>query len=146
MNLPPRRRLSVLVADDSLPRRSYLRALINQEPGLCLAAEADTGATAIGLFFRFRPHIVLVHVCLPDSGGFDVLQCVKQAIPECVVIVLSAAPDPCVEEVSRMLGATEVCHMGSGLNPLREALARAQRWLNPATADGSCHGSNPTCP
>ena len=124
-----RRRFSVLVADDSFPNRAYLRAMINLEPGLALAAEADTGAAAVDLFFRYRPDIVLLDVSLPDRSGFEVLQCIKQAIPGCGVIILSAAPDPCVEEVGRLLGANEVCHMGSGFHPVREALARLQKQL-----------------
>jgi hypothetical protein len=39
-----------------------------------------------------------------------------------VVILLSDAPDPCVDEVSQMLGATEVCHKASELNHIREIL------------------------
>jgi DNA-binding NarL/FixJ family response regulator len=124
--MSPRHRshLSVLVVDDSLPMRAHLRALLNQEPGLCLAAEADNGADAVESFFRYRPDIVLLDVCLPDRNGFEVMQCFKQAAPSCAVILLSDAPDPCVDEVSHLLGATEVCHKASELNRLREVLRR----------------------
>jgi DNA-binding NarL/FixJ family response regulator len=122
----PRRRphLSVLVVDDSLPMRAHLRAVLMQEPGLCLAAEADNGADAIELFFRYRPDVVLLDLILPDRSGFEVMQCFKQAAPGCSVILLSDAPDPCVDEVSHLLGATEVCHKASELNRIREVLRR----------------------
>jgi two-component system, NarL family, invasion response regulator UvrY len=119
-----RPRLSVLVVDDSLPMRAHLRTVLSQEPGLCLAAEADNGADAVELFFRYRPDVVLLDVVLPDRSGFEVMQCMKQAAPECAVILLSDAPDPCVDEVSHMLGATEVCHKSSELNRIREVLRR----------------------
>jgi len=112
----------VLVVDDSLPMRAHLRAVLHQEPGLCLAAEADTGADAIDLFFRFRPDVVLLDVCLPDISGFEVMQCIKQAAPGCAVILLTEEADPCVDEVSHMLGAAEVCHKSSELNRIREIL------------------------
>jgi two-component system, NarL family, invasion response regulator UvrY len=104
--------------------RAHLRTLLAQEPGLCLAAEADNGADAIELFFRYRPDIVLLDVVLPDRSGFEVMQCLKQAAPGCAVILLSDAPDPCVDEVSQLLGATEVCHKASELNRIRDVLRR----------------------
>jgi DNA-binding NarL/FixJ family response regulator len=119
-----RSRVSVLVVDDSVPMRAHLRTLLLQEPGLCLAAEADNGADAVELFFRYRPDVVLLDVCLPDRSGFEVMQCLKQAAPGCVVILLSDEADPCVDEVSYLLGATEVCHKGSELNRIREILRR----------------------
>jgi chemotaxis response regulator CheB len=114
--------VSVLVVDDSLSLRAHLRTMLLQEPGLYLAGEAENGADAVEFFFRHRPDVVLLDVCLPDRNGFEVMQCLKQAAPGCVVILLSDAPDPCVDEVSHLLGATAVCHKTSELNRLREIL------------------------
>jgi DNA-binding NarL/FixJ family response regulator len=129
-----RSRLSVLVVDDALLVRTQLRALVSEEAGLCLAAEAETGALAVEYFFRDRPDIVLLDVCLPDSNGFELMQCFKQAAPACAVILLSDAPDPCVEEVSRLLGGTEVCHKADGLSRLRDILRRLLRERVPVHA------------
>ena len=129
-----RSQLSVLVVDDSLPMRAHLRAVLLQEHGLCLAGEADTGADAIELFFRFRPDIVLLDVCLPDTSGFEVMQCIKQAAPGCAVILLTDEADPCVDEVSHLLGATEVCHKASELNRIREVLRRLVEARHPVAA------------
>jgi DNA-binding NarL/FixJ family response regulator len=115
-------KFSVLIVDDSLPMRARLRSVLEEEPGLCLAGEAETGAGAVDLFFRCRPDIVLLDVCLPDRSGFEVMQCIKQAAPGCVVILLSDASDPCVDEVSQMLGATEACYKGGDLTRIRELL------------------------
>ena len=117
-----RSRLSVLVVDDSSPLRAQLRALLDQETGVCFAGEAENGADAVELFFRFRPDIVLLGVCLPDRSGFDLMQCFKQAAPDCAVILLSESPDPCVEEVSQLLGATDICQKANGFSRVREIL------------------------
>ena len=127
-------RLSVLVVDESLPMRAHLRAVLNQEPGLCLCAEADTGEAAVELFFQYRPEVVLLDVCLPDRNGFEVMQCIRQAAPDCAVILLCDAPDPCVDEVSRLLGATEVCDKATELNRIREILRRLVHERLPAAA------------
>jgi len=129
-----RSRLSVLVVDDSLPMRAHLRAVLNQEPGLCLCGETDSGAAAVDLFFRYRPDVVLMDVCLPDRNGFEVMQCMQQAAPDCAIILLSETPDPCVEEVSRLLGATEVCDKASELSRIREILRRLVQERLPAAA------------
>ncbi len=129
-----RSHLNVLVADNSRPLRAQLRAILTQEPGVCLVGEADNGAEAMELFFRFRPNVVLLEVCLPDSNGFEVMQCFKQASPDCVVILLSDAPDPCVEEVSRLLGAAEVCYRGTELSRIRELLRQLVHDRSPVPA------------
>jgi DNA-binding NarL/FixJ family response regulator len=134
MTLVSRPQLSVLVVDDSLPMRAHLRAVLQQEPGLCLAAEADTGADAVDLFFRFRPDVVLVDVCLPDISGFEVMQCIKQASPGCAVVLLTDQADPCVDEVSHLLGATAVCHKASELNRIREILRQLVEIRRPVAA------------
>src|SRR6266404_7156365 len=114
--------LSVIFADDSPPMRAHLRAIVNQEPGLYLAGEADTAAAALELFFRFRPDAVLVEVCLPDRNGFEVVQCIKQVSPECAIILLTTTPDPFVDQVGQMLGVTAVCYKSGDLGRIREVL------------------------
>jgi len=114
--------LSVLVACPSPPMRTHLRLWLNREPAFCFCSEADTGAAALDLFFRYRPDVVLVDVCLPDRNSFGVVQCIKQAIPACQVILLCHAADPCVEEVSRMVGANHVCHTTGELHPILTVL------------------------
>ena len=116
----------------SPPLRAHLRALLNREPALCFAGEADTAAEALDLFFRFRPDAVLVDVSLPNGNGFKIVECMKRAIPSCRVIMLSRAADPCVEEVSRMVGANHVCPTACEINPVLTLL----RELADARGDG----------
>jgi two-component system, NarL family, response regulator LiaR len=116
--------LSVMMIGGTQGLRASLRAMVRQEPGFCLAGEAETGAAALELAFLWQPAVALVDVCLPDRSGFEVMQCFKQAAPGCVVILLSDGPDPCVDEVSQMLGATEVCLKASDLNRIPDILRR----------------------
>jgi DNA-binding NarL/FixJ family response regulator len=108
--------------------------MLNREPGLCLAGEVDTGAAAVDLFFRCSPDVVVVDAALPDRNGFKVVECLKRAAPSCHAILLCHSADPCVEEVSRMVGADHVCHTGGELNPVLAVL----RKLVAASQTGSC--------
>lgn len=114
--------LSVMMIGGSHGLRASLRAMVRQEPGFCLVGEAETGAAALGLAFRWQPAVALVDVCLPDRSGFEVVRFIKQLVPTCAAIVLSDAPDPCVEEVAGIIGAKAVWHKGSGMGQLRKTL------------------------
>jgi DNA-binding NarL/FixJ family response regulator len=116
--------LSVMMIGGSQGLRASLRAMVRQEPGFCLAGEAETGAAALELVFRWQPAVALVDVCLPDRSGFEVVKYIKQLVPACAAIVLSDAPDPCVEDVARIIGAKAVWHKGSGVSQLRQTLRR----------------------
>jgi DNA-binding NarL/FixJ family response regulator len=98
--------------------------MVRQEPGFYLAAEAETGTAALGLAFRWQPAVALVDVCLPDRSGFEVVECIRQLVPSCAAIVLSNNPDPCVENVARIIGAKAVWHKGSGVSQLGRTLRR----------------------
>ena len=124
INPPDTWPLSVIMVGGSPGLRASLRAMVRQEPGFYLAAEAETGAAALALAFRWQPAVALVDVCLPDRSGFEVVECIRQLVPSCAAIVLSNNPDPCVENVARIIGAKAVWHKGSGVSQLGGTLRR----------------------
>jgi DNA-binding NarL/FixJ family response regulator len=124
MNPPSALPLAVVMVCGSRDVRVSLRAMLRREPGFVLAGEAETGAAALGLVLRCQPAVALVDVCLPDRSRFELVKCIRQLAPGCTAIVLSNAPDPCVEDVARLLGAKEVWHKGNDLGQLRQALRR----------------------
>ena len=124
MNPPATMPLSVVMVGGSHDLRVSLRALLRREPKFVLAGETETAAAALELVLRCQPAIALIDVCLPDRSGFEVVKCIRQLAPGCATIVLSNAPDPCVEDVARLLGAKEVWHKGNDLGRLRQALRR----------------------
>lgn len=124
MNSPATALVSVMMIGGSCHLRASLRAMLHQEPGFCLAGEAETCAAALDLVLRCQPDVALVDVCLPDRSGFEVVKCIRQLAPGCAAVVLSNAPDPCVEDVALMLGAKAVWHKGTDLGQLRQTLRR----------------------
>jgi DNA-binding NarL/FixJ family response regulator len=114
--------LAVMMVGGSQGVRASLRSVVREEPGFFLAAEAETGAAALGFAFRWQPAVALVEVCLPDGNGFEVARRINQLVPTCATILLSDAPDPSVEDVARIIGAKAVWHKGSGVGQLRGTL------------------------
>jgi two-component system LytT family response regulator len=68
--MPP---LNVLLVDDEPPARATLRGLLAAEPGVLLAGEAGSVATAAALMETFTPDLVFLDVQLPDGTGLDLL-------------------------------------------------------------------------
>ncbi len=59
----------VLVVDDELPNRLYLRKLL--EARGCEVFDADDGPTALDIAFRKVPDLILVDVMMPGMDGFE---------------------------------------------------------------------------
>jgi len=114
--------LSVMMICGEYGVRTSLRAMLRQEPGFCLAGEAETGLASLGLAFRCQPSVALVDLCLPDRSGFEVVKCIRKLVPRCAAIVLSDSPNPFVEDVARISGAITVWHKGSSVAQLRDTL------------------------
>src|SRR5882762_3952308 len=66
-----RKEIRVLLADDHTVLRAGLRALIEKEPGLVVVGEAGTGSEAVTLAKTTRPHVVLMDLAMPGTGGIE---------------------------------------------------------------------------
>jgi DNA-binding NarL/FixJ family response regulator len=61
----------VLVADGHRLVRAGLRALLERQENICVAAEAATGEDAVAAAARTRPDVVLMDMELPGLGGLE---------------------------------------------------------------------------
>ncbi len=95
----------VLVVDDEhLIRWSLVRAL--DEAGYQVEA-AETGAEARTKYRDFRPHAVLLDICLPDAVGTDLLKEFKADDKDLVVIMITAHSDADSAVSALKIGATD---------------------------------------
>ena len=85
------RRLRVLVVDDHDVVQWGFRVLLGDQPWVerCLAAR--TGAEALELAARFRPHVALVDLFLSGESGADVCESIRRALPSTRVLLISGA-------------------------------------------------------
>ncbi|PZG32029.1 DNA-binding response regulator [Spongiactinospora gelatinilytica] len=61
--------LRVVVADDQALVRTGLRVVLESEPGLAFAGEAEDGEQAIGMVRAARPDLVLLDIQMPRLDG-----------------------------------------------------------------------------
>lgn len=93
----------MLIVDDHPVMRAGLRALIEREGDLSVAAEASTGEDAVALARQLRPQLVLIDISPPQLAGVEVTRRILKDVPEARVLVLSAHEEP--ELARTVLGA-----------------------------------------
>lgn len=107
--LRPDGRRRVLVADDHDLIRRLLRHALAGHPDLRQVAEAADGEQAVLLATALRPDALVVDLGLPRLDGFDVIRRVRDALPECTIVVFSGSDGP--QERERALEAGADAHV-----------------------------------
>lgn len=102
MSSASKKRIRVMLVDDSEVVRMGLRTLLSTEPTLEIVAEAGTVAAAVETCMRTKPEVLLLDLRLPDGTGFDACRQILQRVPDTRVLVLtSLADDTLVDEAIR---------------------------------------------
>jgi DNA-binding NarL/FixJ family response regulator len=129
--------IHILVVDDHFMVRMGLSASLNVEPDMEVVAEAANSDAAVKAYRDHRPHIVLMDVRLPGTGGTETTTTIVQEFPEARILMLSTHSGE--EEVYRSLQAGARGYILK--SAIREELLRAirevcaeRRYLDPAVA------------
>jgi two-component system nitrate/nitrite response regulator NarL len=80
----------ILVVDDHPLTRDALAKLLDQG-GFDVVGEAGDGYEAIGLARRLQPNLVLLDLGMPELDGLSALPLLREAAPDCEVVVLTAS-------------------------------------------------------
>src|SRR6266851_1118209 len=93
--MPPRKsKIRVMIADDHAILRAGLRLLVNAQPDMEVVAEAPDGEQAIQAARETAPHVALMDLTMPRTGGMRALQEIVRDCPETRVLVLTMHNDP----------------------------------------------------
>jgi DNA-binding NarL/FixJ family response regulator len=120
----PRR---ILIVDDHPMMRTGLAQLIDNEPDLKVAAEADTAGQAINLVSKQKFDLALLDISLPDKNGLELIKDVRALRPEIPVLVVSMHDELIyAERVLRAGGRGYIMKQEGGekfLHAIRQVLA-----------------------
>lgn len=83
----------LMIVEDSPRARWALKALISQQTGIIVTAEASNGEEAIRNIEKQIPDIVLMDVQMPVMNGLEATRIIKQKWPQIKVVVLTMYPD-----------------------------------------------------
>ena len=99
------RKLKVLITDDSKLLRKKLRAEL--EALDCEVIEAENGKDSVMLVLQEMPDCVFLDIVMPEVGGIEALQVIKEVSPEIPVVMLSSAGSPQKLMTTLKMGAME---------------------------------------
>lgn len=80
----------MLLADDSAVFLSAMREVVVATPGFEPVAEAMSGEAAVAAAERTQPDLVLLDVRMPGIGGAEASRRIRDALPEAVVVMVTA--------------------------------------------------------
>ena len=95
----------VMIVDDHPMTRDGLMHLINREPDLEVAWEAENAAQALEIAVAEQPDLALVDITLPDKSGIDLIKDLKAVRPELKVLVISMHEESLYAERALRAGA-----------------------------------------
>ena len=85
--------IRVLMADDHPILLAGLQALAAEDPALQIIGEARDGRTARDLTLELRPDVLVLDISLPDLNGIEVTRALRDAWPDCRILVLTVHED-----------------------------------------------------
>jgi DNA-binding NarL/FixJ family response regulator len=115
--------IRIVIVDDHAVVREGLRNFLDLQEALEVVGEAADGAEGVEIALRTHPDVVLMDLFMPEHGGVEAMQALRERLPETRVIVLTSFLDE-----DRLLPAIRAGAAGYLLKNVQPAeLARAIR-------------------
>jgi DNA-binding NarL/FixJ family response regulator len=86
-------RLRVLLADDHAVLREGLALLIDAQPDMQVVAQARGGREAVRLTEQLQPDVAVLDVSMPDLGGAEAAEQIRQSCPKVRTLALTRHAD-----------------------------------------------------
>ena len=89
--MPHDHRITVLCVDDHPIVREGVVSIIEGDPDLQIAGEAETAEGAIAAFLTLQPDVAVIDLKLPDRDGIHVIREIRKNFPKSRFVVLTSA-------------------------------------------------------
>ncbi len=86
-------KIRVLIVDDHVVVRAGIRLLLESQPDIEVAGEASDGREGLAQAQKLRPNVVLMDIAMPDMGGIEATQAIKETCPQVQVLALTMYED-----------------------------------------------------
>jgi DNA-binding NarL/FixJ family response regulator len=86
-------KLRILLADDHAVLREGLVMLINGQPDMSVVAQATNGKEAVLLANETHPHVAVLDVSMPELGGAEAAEQIREQCPQVRVLALTRHAD-----------------------------------------------------
>lgn len=116
----------IMIVDDSLRARRALKALISQQEGITVTAEASNGQEALQNISKQKPDIVIMDIRMPVMDGLEATRAIKAGGSQIKVIILTMYPEYQPEALAA--GADAFLVKGSPLDEITDLVRSIQGW------------------
>ena len=124
----------ILLADDHEVVRAGLRALLEEQSGWEVVAEAVDGRDAVEKASKLRPDAVVIDIAMPSLNGLEAVRQIVKSVPNTKVLVLTMYDsDPLIQQVLQAgaRGYLLKSDAGRDLVSAIEALRRNKTFFTP---------------
>jgi DNA-binding NarL/FixJ family response regulator len=95
----------VLVVEDFLPFREFIRSTLAKSPELEIIAEVSDGLEGVQKAEELKPDLILLDIGLPTLNGIEAARRIRKLSPDSKIIFLSQESADDVIETALGLGA-----------------------------------------
>ena len=111
----------MLLIDDQPSLRESLRRICEAR-GFEVVGEASDGKEGVALAIALRPDCIIVDMRMPVMDGIEATRLIKTALPEVVIVVLSAYDDASLRKEAITAGAAQWFLKGESARQLCDRL------------------------
>lgn len=122
--VPPRRKLSVLIADDIQETRRNTRLMLATIDDVEVVAIASNGIQAVDLAKQHHPDILLLDINMPELDGLSAYRRIVQIYPDTGCIIISAEKDVTTLRTAISVGVQEYLIKPFTVDELEAAIVR----------------------
>jgi two-component system, NarL family, response regulator LiaR len=130
--------ITVMVVDDHPMVRKGLSMFVNGSHGMKLVGEAADAASALEIYRRERPDVVLMDMVMPDQDGAAAITLIRQEFPAAAIIALTSFGEEKIITAALKAGARGFLYKTVSVDELAEAIRQTHRGrtiLDPRAAD-----------
>jgi DNA-binding NarL/FixJ family response regulator len=114
--------IRVLLVEDHETVREGLRMLLDSQADIEVVGEAPNGRVAVEYSERFRPHVVIMDLSMPEMNGLQATTLIKQSHPEVAIVALTRHDDAAFVDELRKAGASAYVLKQSASRELLDAV------------------------
>lgn len=89
-NPPP---IRIVIVDDHPLLRQGVALALRSDPRMDVVGEGSSGQAAVALAVDLQPDILLLDISMPDGGGLEAAQRIRELAPRCKIAMLTASEE-----------------------------------------------------